>query len=72
MSHPLNSSMGIAWDTSDARIRRALCLLGSIDSDYATRAWCELSAQHRERLVTALRLGIDLGAMCSRVVLSAV
>jgi hypothetical protein len=72
MSHPLNIEMGIAWDSHDTRVRSALCILGSVDSYYSSRVWCELSPQVREQLLTGLRAGIDLGVMCSRVVLTVV
>ena len=70
MSHPLNTAFGIVWDSHDTRVRSALCILGSVDVFYASRLWCELAPQVREQLLTGLRAGIDLGAMCSRVVLS--
>lgn len=71
MSHPLVSAMGMAWDGAhDARQRRALCVLGNVDPDHAARAWRELSPEVRERLLGGLRSGIELGAICSRVVLS--
>ena len=70
MSHPLNTAMGIVWDAHDRRMRSALCVLASVDPYYADRVWCEMAPQLREQLLTGLRAGIDLGAMCSRVVLS--
>lgn len=76
MSHPLDSTIGAAWDGRVGafwvRERRALCELAYLDPSLADRAWKDLPPQTREKLLLGVRAAIELGSECSRMLLAQV
>jgi hypothetical protein len=68
-------TVGAVWSGSHAEEHfgvfecEALCMLAFVDKQYARQRWSDIPAGVRAELVLACRRAIDLGAVCSRLVL---